>query len=232
MVISVLSEMDTRTVIYALMQTLHRYGRVCVISTNKYLSRLINGAYEDDFAGIHIVVVKSDEDISDFEFDAYDYVITDGVMVGNADRVIGVVGHKVSLNFGYELESVVDHENFHLIKCGSKPTAKSAPSKSKKSKGDAEVVDEHENDWAKSISTQQKLSDMFAAKKSEWIPFMSLADMENLEGEHVWSPINKIAYRRFYEIIGSSLGIDEYTYLKGGGMSDENGDCVDSISVW
>ncbi len=230
MIISIISEMDTRTVIYALMQTLHRYGRVCVISSNKYLSRLIDGTFEDDFCGIHVVVVNSDEDISSFDFDTYDYTIVDGVVVQGADRIIAVVGHKVSLTFGYELEAVVGNDNFHLIKCGMKP--KTAPVKKSKDKTTEAEVDDHENDWAKDISTQQKLSDLFMSKKSEWIPFMSLTEMENLEGEHKWSLINKVAYKRFYEIIGASLGIDEYTYLKGGGMKDEDGDSVDSISVW
>jgi len=231
MIISIVSEMDTRTVLYSLMQVIHRYGRVCVISTNKYLSRLIDGTFEDDFCGIHIIIAKTEEDISNFDFGAYDYVIVDGVVIKNADKIIAVVGHKVSLNFGYELEALVDHEDFNLLKCGDRPKAVTTK-KNSKTTNSSDDNDNHENDWAKDVSAQEKLSELFSVKKSEWIPFMSSADFEMLEGEHKWSTINKTMYSRIYDIIGANLGIDKYTYMKGGSIKDENGDCFDSISVW
>lgn len=206
MKISVISEMDSRALIYPMMQILSKFGKVSVISPKRSMRRLIDGDTVGEFCGISFDLDGS----ADEEVLSADYIINDGGGSDEADLIVAVVGAAISEQYAYDLEVLVANPITHILKFGKPlPAPKNAPKKDKKAAAD-EVIPE----LSTQLSMEERLVKTLTDRKSKWIPIIGIEEMENLEALHKWPKTNVALAGELFRIIGKSLSADEHVFMK------------------
>lgn len=215
MKICIVSEMDSRIIIYPMMQILSKFGKVAVVSPKRSMRRLLDGDTVGEFCGIAFDLDRDEE----HEIPEADYVIVDGAHTEDADLIIGVVGAAISENFAYDLEVLIENPTMHVLKFGKPlPAPKNAP---KKKKSPEEEVPE----YSTQLSMEEKLVKLLTERKSKWIPLISIEDVEMLEAIHKWPKINTVLASELFRIIGNKLAADEHVFMKE--ASRQNEDSID-----
>lgn len=217
--ISIVSEMDSRVLIYPLMQILSRFGSVTVISSNRSMRRLIDGDTAGEFAGIQFDL---DDEVSPADTD---YVILDNQGMDTADLIIGVVGAAISEQFAYDLEVIIDNPNTHILKFG-KPVPAPA-NKGGKKKEETEAIPE----LATQLSMEEKLIKVLTGRKSKWIPILGIEDVENMESLHQWPKYNQALAGEIFRIFGKSLCVDEHVFMKEVAKPYESSITIDPLYI-
>lgn len=124
--LSIMGEIDTRVFLYPLMRCLRDFGTVCVITSNKQLSRLIEGEYEGEFRNYHIVISESgslEETLLEFNVDegAYDNIIYDNCGATEFDVLFVPLGSYSSDSFLEEIGIIKANrpDTVHIIQYGT-----------------------------------------------------------------------------------------------------------------
>lgn len=141
--ISIKSEIDSRVILYPLMRCIKPLGNCLVITSNKQVTRLVDGDYEGDFRNFHVMVDVdggTDELLKDASIspEDYTYVIYDNVGVVEQDVLIIPIGPIVSEIFESDMMYLGEDKNTHIIRFGkpikSKPVKTPRPPKPVKEK--------------------------------------------------------------------------------------------------
>ena len=208
--IAIISEMDSRNMIYPAMQILSHFGKVGVVSTRRSLRRLIDGDNVGTFCGIEI---DTDDDPSSVP--EADYVLYDNTGVDKADLIIAVVGAAISEQFAYDLELIIQNPAAHVLKFGKPVPQKNAP-KEKKKPG------EETPEFATQLTMEEQLIRVLTSKKSKWLPIITTDELENLEALHKWPKLNMPLAQELFRIIGTQLCPDEHMFMKEVQTPNEN----------
>ena len=217
--ISIVSEMDSRVLIYPLMQILSRFGSVSVVSNNRSMRRLIDGDTSGEFAGIQFDLDEGDT------YPEADYNILDNLGMDTADVIIGVVGAAISEQFAYDLEVIIDNPNTHILKFG-KPVPVPANKGGKK-----KVEEEPIPELATQLSMEEKLIRALTGRKSKWIPILGIEDVESMESLHQWPKYNQALAGEVYRIFGKNLCVDEHVFMKEVAKPYENCINIDPLYI-
>lgn len=220
MIISVISEMDSRNFVYPAMQILSHFGKVGVVTGRKSIRRLIDGNNVGTFAGIEI-----DTDGDDATMPEVDYLICDNYMIDKADLVIALVGPAISEQFAYDLEVVINNEKTHVLKFG-KPIQQA----NSKGKGKGEQKEEIP-EFATQLSMEEQLVRVLTSKKSKWLPLISMDEQELFESTHKWPKLNTMLAQELYRIIGTTLCPDEHLFMKEVQVPNENSIDINPLYV-
>lgn len=214
MKISVISEMDSRVVIYPMMQILSKFGKVSVVSPKRSMRRLIDGDTHGEFCGIMFDL----EGNVDEEIETADYVIYDGTAADEADLIIATVGAAISEQYAYDLEVLVTNPIVHILKFGKAlPAPKNNVKKDKKAV-EEEVIPE----LSTQLSMEERLIKALSDRKSKWIPIIGIEEVENLEALHKWPKTNQVLASELFRIIGKALAADEHVFMKEVQRPNEN----------
>ena len=253
--IAIISEMDSRVLLYPLIQVLKRYGRVAVISDNRHITRLIDSEQEGGFCGIDIFYCEDTWDDEDVIV-GYDWVVFDNVARANAWRTIIPISSVVSLNFVSDLMYMIEDESTHILKFGApsaqatKKQANKKPEKKPKAKKGEEALAEEETVaveetaesklnlrveaeekpvWITEMSESEKVEEELFRRKAKWLPMLASDAIEKLEGEHVWPKIVPAICSELYRVLGTALCAEERQLIREVQTPDESGSNLNAV---
>lgn len=137
MVISVMSECDSRTFVYPFLKCLNSFGSVALFTSNKLASRLIEGDIIGGFQNIRVVMVEQGDleaayALDGYTPDKYDFTILDNLGVNGADIIVALVTNRLSDDYLNDLTFIIDEPNCYVVKLG-KPAPKKKQEKVKDS---------------------------------------------------------------------------------------------------
>ena len=92
MFICIKSEIDSRPLLYPLMRTLWNYGSILLVTSNRFVNRLIDDAETNNFRNATIVIDTdgaTDDIMEDYGYAPtdFDFVILDNMGVTDCDEI-------------------------------------------------------------------------------------------------------------------------------------------------
>lgn len=234
MVIAIKSEMDSRVVLYPLMKACSIYGSVLVMTSNRYVRRVIDDQEYSTFKNIAVLVDETgatDEICQTYQIvmDEYDYIIMDNMGVTEYDKLIVLFGQKASESFDTDIKLYKeqdDNENIFFLHYGNGRARREVPEKPEKSK------DRHSkkpvNEIPEDYDPEQKFRGMVAAEKKKKVKEFDLSlpsynMVENLEGLGQFEPVDEKLARVFYTLFGEVLNIQFNLFRKEIRQTNESG---------
>lgn len=243
MIISIKSEIDSRCVLYPLMKACYQYGTVAVITSNKFVKRLIDDKEFNTFRNIDIYYdeLGASDDVyraNGIDKLDFDFIILDNMGVSEYDRCICLFGSKQSEIFMEDKKLMEESEDVSKIvfvefgnsKSSSRDTRteekKSKPSRNRGNNGAQQTQDE--NVVPEGYDPAEKFRSMVKTEKRKEViifkaPFPSLADFEMVEGLGKFYNMPDKLIPVFYEIFGKKLNIVDNEFRKGLKKVDESG---------
>lgn len=166
--ISIKSEIDSRCVLYPMMRCLLPLGNVLIVTSNRLLTRLVDGEYNGRYRNFHIVIDTdgaTDEALEDMGIspEEYNYVIYDNVGVIEQDKLIIAIGSIVSEEFEQEMYYLGEDKDTHIVRYGT-PIKKSVMKEPRKKLTHEEMKAERER--KKSDAAEKKAEAAKAKPKS------------------------------------------------------------------
>lgn len=232
--IAIKSEIDSRVVLYPLMRCLVPLGNILVVTSNKQVSRLIDGDYAGDFRNFHILVDTdgaTDEllEESGISAEEYTYVVYDNVGVVDRDKLIIPIGPIVSEEFESEMLYLGEDKNTHIIRFGKSIKGKgsikdkaSMPTRTKK-----QELSLDEEDAAVTSKFKPKKEDVQAKiKKLPNMTFPSFDSIELFESDKKFFQIDRNFIKLFYAMFQEYIGIKEHIYAKEVSTKDESSNSI------
>ena len=234
--IMIKSELDSRPLLYPLIRSLFNHGSILVITTNKYLSRLIDGEVEGGFRNVRIIVdedgavddIREEYGIAPGDFD---FEIMDNVGAIDYDLLLIPISNHISESFRYEIEPTLDLDTTSVIRFGTKAktSAKKAPSRK-----DKPTEEEQANYDPRSKWKRKSEEDIIIEKLSgdgQWAPFPTFQDIETLEASYVFYTVDRNLAMILYKILGPYLNIDERFFVKEVTARDENSGHISGTDI-
>lgn len=249
--ITIKSEIDSRVLLYQLMRCLLPLGNVLIVTSNKYVSRLIDGDFEGHFRNFYILVDLdggTDELIEEVGVDLndYTYIIYDNVGVLNQTKLLIPIGPIVSDVFEEEMLLLGEDRDTHLVRFGTpikinrgkllkKPDKDSVvgntddvidgssnSSITLKDTGKAKLTDDEVNDLARSKFKPVGEDILTKLKKMPNLTFPKFDDIELLESNKVFYPLDNNFRKFFFTVFQEFIGISEPNFMKEVGRRDES----------
>lgn len=241
--ISIKSEIDSRVVLYPIMRCLKPLGNILIVTSNKIVSRLIDGEYEGDFRNFHIMIDETgatDELLEDagINTDDYTFVVYDNVGVLEQDKLLIPIGPIVSEVFNSEMLYLGEDRNTHIIRFGTPIKQKVAPKKKtkeeikaekeakKKSKSTPEVSEDELDDLVKSKFQPKKKDVLEELKKLPSMQFPKFDDIELFESYHKFYNIDKNFIKFFYTVFKDYITVKEPYFIREVTKPDASGNGV------
>lgn len=121
--ISIKSEIDSRVLLYPLMRCLVPLGNILIVSSNRMVSRLIDGEFDGEFRNFRILIDTegaTDDvlDMANVSPDEYTFVVYDNVGITEQDKLLIPIGHKVSEIFEGDMMLLGEDQNTHILRFG------------------------------------------------------------------------------------------------------------------
>lgn len=234
MVIAIKSEMDSRVVLYPLMKACSVYGSVLVMTSNKYVRRVIDDQEYSTFKNIAVLVDETGatDDICQtyhIVMDEYDYIIMDNMGVTEYDKLIVLFGQKASESFDADIKLYKEqdnNENIFFLHYGNGKVRREAQEKIEKPK--EKRSKKPTNEIPEDYDPEQKFRDMVAAEKKKKIKEFDLTlpsynMVENLEGLGQFEPVDEKLTKVFYTLFGEVLNIQFNLFRKEIRQTNESG---------
>lgn len=240
MVIAIKSEMDARVVLYPLMQACNVYGSVLVLSSNKYVRRIIDDQEFSTFKNIVIVVdeMGTADDMCqayNIALEEFDFILMENVSAVDYDKCICIFGQNPSELFAEDIEFMKqseDNSNLFFINYGKQRAEKknmSAPKKKSrfaKSQADTEEIPED-------YDPEQKFRDQAVEEKKRVVKeyqasLPSFEMIEKLEGMGQFEAVDEKLCEVFFAIIGEQLNIQYNLFRKEIRNTHESGSSIKS----
>lgn len=230
MYISIKAEMDTRPMLYPLIACLRFYGSVCVISSNRILSRLIEDDISGGFRNIRVIIDEDGASDSIFEeygigAEDYDFIILDNVSVIDYDIFIMCVGSGNTDLFDDELIETLkeDNPNIWIVHFGSKEPAIIKDVKSKHSKKQSKEAndDNYRPEDKFKLEEEERDRKRQQAKVLKGV-FPTFQDIELLEGEFKFAQVNSKMIDTIYSMIKNFINVDSIQFRKAVMTKDES----------
>lgn len=234
MVIVIKSEMDSRVVLYPLMKACSVYGSVLVMTSNKYVRRVIDDQEYSTFKNIAVLVDETGatDDICQtyhIAMDEYDYIIMDNMGVTEYDKLIVLFGQKASESFDADIKLYKEqdnNENIFFLHYGNGKARREVQENLEKpeDKRSKKLTNEIPEDY----DPEQKFRDMVAAEKKKKIKEFDLTlpsynMVENLEGLGQFEPVDEKLTKVFYTLFGEVLNIQFNLFRKEIRQTNESG---------
>lgn len=214
------------------MRFLKPLGSCLIITSNIFVSRLINGDYEGDFKNFKILVDTegaTDELLDACEINLSDFsiIIYDNVAVVDQDYMLMPIGAYVSQNFKDDLIHLGKENTTHFVKFGK-------PVKVKKQK------DEKKDNLEKTKDLEQAAKDKFKGtevdiraniKKLPNMKFPSTELFEKMESEHIFTEMDKNLFKLFFGIFTDIISVKEPMYLREVMEKDENSSSIEPFAT-
>ncbi len=252
MIISVKSEVDSRNFVYPAISVLKSYGSVMLFTSNNCANRLIDGEESGGFRDVQVCVVPDgdvDQAIAQtgWSAQAYDFTIFDNLGYADCDKLIIPVANAVSQDFIDELLFLVSDPTAILVKFGTpgkkakkakeKPVKKSA----KNVKGSEATPEEVEEDplqgldpefnkWRLEKSDQELLDEAISSKDAAWVPWISFADVEEVECKHNYIMPSDAFLNWFYNQFKETFLVDQHMFRKECKKND-SGDSFTGVTI-
>lgn len=240
--ISIKSEMDSRLVLYPLMRCLLPLGETLIVTSNRLVSRLIDGEYNGMIRTFHILVDvegATDEALRDAGLspEQFNFVIYDNVGVVEQDKLVIPIGPVVSSSFETEMMYLGEDRNTHIMKFGKpypqykKLQSKSKPKlplkKEKKVDKTSDLTDEELDYQAKMKFKPEKEDVADKLKKIPNMEFIKIEDIEFFESTKIFPLVNKNFIKFFYTILQKDINISEPNYMREVSRKDESSGSFD-----
>lgn len=223
MIVAVRSEIDSRPLVYPMLRVLNEFGSVCIISSNRFLNRLIDNEDEGGFRNIRVIVDESGASDSVFEEygiapDDFDYIILDNMGLSDYDILIVPLGEVVTDDFQYDVDLLKRDANVRFVQFGKGKKSKSRPA-SKPARparrGKDEPVDEENDDPAAKFQLQLELDEEYnVSERSYDCGFPTWQEVEDLEAKHKFYKVEQKVGDAIYDIFKHKLAIDKRTFDK------------------
>lgn len=234
--IMIKSEMDSRILLYPLMRSLFNHGTILVITTNKYLTRLIDGELEGGFRNIRIIV--DDDGAVDSIYEEYgiapgdfDFEILDNVGAVDYDILLVPVSNRISEEFVGDVEPALELPNTSIIHFGKKQK----PEKKKPEKKSKETVGAVQEEYDPASKWKRKTEDEIIVEKLSgngiWSPFPSYQDIEQLESTHVFYTVERTLAQQIYKVLANYINVDERLFTKEVSTSDTSSGHISGTSI-
>lgn len=243
MEIAIKSEADSRILVYPLIKALYNYGTIAVITSNRNMSRLIEGELEGGFKNIRILVSPEGDLLSVFESieynkSDYDFVILDNMGATEYDILLCIVTNRISSSYMDDLLFLCTDPKTHILKFGSAaPMPKGEKSKKKPTKGEKEesaeddVPDDEFNKWKVEKTDEQILTETLASREAKWMKFPTMEAIEMVEGRHYMMVPGDDMIKEFYRLFGEKLNVDIRQFTKGARVKDESSSDISGTDV-
>lgn len=216
MVISIKSEMDSRPLLYPLIKSLLPYGSLCVISSNRSVSRLYDdnlSVENNGFKNITLIVRDSDctaDEIYEeygINTEDFDYIIVDNMAVIEYDLVLVALGSYHTLEFDEDIKLMRLEYNVRFFQFG-KPIKGKKTKEKQKTKVDVDTPEKKfslssEEEALKSLSER-----VFTATFPTW------EDIDKLESTHVFYTVPNDLATGIYEVFKDKLAVDKMNFTK------------------
>lgn len=237
MVIAIKSEMDSRVVLYPLMKACNTFGSVIVLSSNRYVKRMIDDQEYSTFKNIAILVDETgatDEicEAYDIVLDEYDYVIMDNIGVTEYDKLLVLFGQKSSDSFEEDIQlykSQDNNENIFFLQYGGKGKAATKERAPKEDKAERRLKKSNkDNGIPDDYDPEQKFKDMVIEEKKKKIKEFDVSlpkfeMIEKLEGLGQFEAVDEKLSAIFYELFGGELNIQYNLFRKEIRQTNESG---------
>lgn len=227
--ISIKSEIDSRSILYPLMRCLRPLGNILIITSNKQVSRLIDGDYDGHFRNFHILVDvegATDETLENAGISPteYSYVVYDNVGVVEQDKLIIPIGPIISEAFEAEMMYLGEDKNTHILRYGR--AIKKAPVRKTKEQRQEEALarkaannnselSEEEISNAASMKFKPKKEDITVKlRKLPNLQFPKLEDFELFESNKQFFDIDRNFIKFFFTIFQTKIGIKEPNFVR------------------
>lgn len=234
--IMIKSELDSRPLLYPLMRSLFNHGSILVITTNKYLTRLIDGELEGGFRNVRIIV-DSDGAVDDIRQEYgiapgdFDFEILDNVGAVDYDLLMVPISNHISDTFRYEIEPLLDLDTTAVIRFGQKSKSSGSKAPSKRSKPTEE---EQANYNPLSKWRRKSEEDIIIEKLSgdgQWATFPTFQDIETLESTYIFYPVERNLAMILHKVLGPYLNIDERFFVKEVTSKDESSGHISGTDI-
>lgn len=226
--IMIKSELDSRTLLYPLMRSLFNHGSILVISSNRLLTRLIDGELEGGFRNVRIIVDSSESADHVYEEygiapNDYDFEILDNVGAIDYDLMLVPISNKISEMFTADITPVLDLPTTNVIRFGTKgkQQSKQAPKRKGGAPTEEEINDYNPlSKWAK--KSEQDIIIEKLSGDGQWAPFPTFQDIETLESTYIFYPVDRTLALILHKILQPYLNVDERYFVKEVTAKDES----------
>lgn len=231
MIIAIRSEMDSRPLTYQLLRVLKDYGKVCFISDNKQVRRLLDS--EEDGACRNIRVIYDESGATDTVFEEYgivpseyDYLILDNMGATEYDILLVPVGEVVTDEFQFDIDELKKDANTRFLQFGkaakkeAKPKAprQSPERKPRPKRGEPEPeqpVEEDDYDPASKFEIEISIDEEYnVSERSYGCEFPAYQDIEDMEAKHIFPKVGPKMAEAIYDMFKNQLGIEKRMFLK------------------
>lgn len=255
MEISIMSETDSRVLVYPLIKCLYNYGTIALLTSNAMMSRLIENELEGGFKNVRVIVdVNADleaakEADGDFHRTKYDFIIYDNMGAIDYDLLITVVTNRITDQYVNDILYCIDDERTHIIKMGTpaqRPKAEKAPKQPKPKKGEVAPVtpetvvdtlnegegDEEFNKWVTIKTEEDILREKLQDRKAVWCKFPSWDDIEKMEARGQMLTPDDSFIKEMHRLFEKWVNVDQRMFLKGARVKDESSSNFSGTDVW
>lgn len=228
MIIAIKSEIDSRVMLYPLMHALDLYGKILVVTENKYVRRLIDDQEFSTYRNTTIIIDETGATDTAFETygvdkSEYDFIILDNMGVTEYDRCIWLFGSKQSEHFMEDKEYLEKYEDVNNITfvqfgkvaklTGMKETdGKKLNKPASKKKDSSEVPDGYD--------PAEKFKDKVVTEKLKSVAvhnldFPTFEDIEKVEGTKQFYNLSEKMIECIYSIVKPYVNVAANDFRKG-----------------
>lgn len=234
MKIAILSEIDSRIVLYPLLKCLQQYGSIRVYSSNVAIQKFAENC-NNVFENIEIYADAS-ADLETLLEETYwheedqTFTIFDNIGATEYDAGLVVVSAAQSPDYISDVLYTIANDNTTILKMGKPYSEKSkAKTATRDLKKLAEDDDPDYNKWAVEESDQEILDRKLRDANSRWIPMITLEDILRLETMYKFFKPNSEFAKVIYPIVKKVSNVDERDYLKGVERINESSNNIDTV---
>jgi hypothetical protein len=233
--IAIKSEVDSRVLVYPLLKALQNYGSICLISTNKPVTRLVNGNYEGEFRGIRVIYDAdgaTDDSLALYGIAQgdYDFFILDNAAAWEYDALFIILGQRQTEEFDYDVVELLEDKRTHLFQFGKAVTkaGSGAPNpKTPKPKTGVAIGDDAESYWRDLIESGGDVNTKVAksAESNKHVAaWPSYQDIEMVEGQWRFpTSFPSELVTPLHTVLKPYIGVDIQYFMKEVKRADETG---------
>lgn len=225
--ICIKSEIDSRVVLYPLLQALRNYGSIAVLSSNKQVRRLIEDEELSVCRDITIIVDEKagrDEMYEDnnFQEDKYDFIILDNIGSVDYDIMLIPLGAMSSEGFDEDVQLMIESEDstkIYILQFGK--SLKKAPKKESKPQKGNVIVSDDDYDPAQKFRDKQVDNSPIVKGQLFNLSYPTFESIEQMEGEHRFPSLDDSACKAFFTIFKDLIQSDSNNFRKVAQKKDE-----------
>lgn len=219
MQIAIHSEMDSRILLYPLIQCLYHYGSIGVFSNNPYVRRMTDGEYTNTVNNVTLFYdqeATSDEmrEYNGVSSDDYDFLIYDNCGESGADLYLIPTYGEMSSKFEASIDAIREDPNVIVIQYGrpALSTKSSLGLATKKAAVDPLIGFDPAKKFNEKRDSKEKQHER--QKSAVCVPMPSFDMVEKFEGMHVFPEPNTKLISILYPALKATINVDKRNFEK------------------